>query len=267
MQQNSSCLFRKSCVFPVVLCLILILPAFVCAQMKIPASKLPGGVQTPQKEIKIDKQQMLSVYYSVVKVEAVQLWPADCCNGTWQARISNPQNFNIGKSLAIPYQYLAVYGKWMEGPAVEFNLEKNQKVTVQGQWSRKLLGDKFKVAFKPLQAGVTYDEKIIDFPPIGNPSLVIERFEIGDKYVAAHIKNTGQVPGCDLIVQKYTAKNSSPDNFSPAGGKSCDLPANATTVCKSFVDVEKWKQGWDIVKIVVFGRNNTVFAERIFPIQ
>jgi len=31
--------------------------------------------------------------------------------------------------------------------------------------------------------------------------------------------------------------------------------------------VKQWKQGWDLLKIVVFGENNTVLAEKVFPIE
>lgn len=267
MKQNVIRSFRKSRVVFVFVCLILTFPAFLGAQMQMPVQKLPNAVQSPPKSIQINRQQAQEVFYRSVRVEAVQLWPAQFCDGTWQARIANPGNFNIGKSLAIPYQYNVKLGKWEEGPSVEFNLSANQNVTVQGKWSRKLYSRKFKVAFKPVQAAGTYAEKIIDWPAPGNPSLAVDRFEVGNNYVAAHINNRSQTPGCDLIVQSYTAKSSSPETYAPAGGAKFNIAANATTACRSYVDVQRWKQGWDFVKIVVFGENNTVLAEKVFPLQ
>ncbi len=266
MRCRKTCIILKSHAVLVILCLTLVIPTFISAQMKPPAQQLPGGAQIPQKTIQIDKQQATDVFYHGVKVEAVQLWPADSCEGTWQARISNPHDTPIGKSFAVPYQFNPAQNQWIEGPGVEFNLGKNEKVTVQGQWRQMALSKEFKVAFKPEHSNTTYNEKIIRFPGRGNPGLMIERFEVGDKYLAVFIKNTSQMAGCDLTVQKYTAKNNAPETFTPAGGGACNIPAGTTTECRSYVDVEKWKQGWDLVKIMVFTDNNLVLAEKIFPI-
>jgi hypothetical protein len=224
-------------------------------------------VPVQKKEVPVDRQMAKDMLYLSVRVEAVQTWPINICEGTWQARISNPQGAPIGEALAIPYQYSSSQNKWLEGPAVQFELGAGQKVTVQGQWKQQPWCKEFKVAFKPAAASKTYAEKSVRFPAGGNPSLAIERFEIASEYVAAHIRNGGQAAACNVSVQRLWASKEDPNQFTPDGGAFYSLPGNRTTPCKSFRDMSTWREGKDLIKIKIYGENSRVIAEKVFPIQ
>lgn len=265
MNQRSTCrmfFVMISAIVIVILCSPLSHGQTQRTLQKVPVSRAPV-----QKEAVVDKQMASEALYRAVRVEAVQTWPADMCEGTWQARISNPQNAPVGKALAVPYQYYPSKNRWLEGPAVQFELGPSQEVTVRGQWKRLAACNEFKVAFKPAAAGRTYAEKSVRLPAGAVPPLAIERFEIAADYVAAHIRNGGQATACNMNVQKYWAKKEDPNRFTPDGGASCNLPANATTPCRSYRDTATWREGKDLMKVVVSDESNRVLAEKVFPIQ
>lgn len=265
MNEHTIRLFGKCISFLITLCMAFLLPSSLLAQSPIPPPKLPRTVQSPAKAVP-DRQQALSIRYQAVKVEAVQLWPAGACEGTWQARISNPQDVAIGKSYAVTYQRGTGSGDWVEGPAVEFTLDKNQKVTVQGEWRQLIYTREFKVAFKPAGARQAYHEKIVPLPR-GAPALVIDRIELKGEHVAAHIRNTSSMAGCGLYIQMYKAKNSNPGAFIPAANRNVHVPAGTTTICDIRTNIESLKSEWDLVKLVIFGENDVRLAEQVFPIR
>lgn len=259
----------------VVVLAMAMLPFPLHAQM--PKEKLTRPAQkatVPKVTAPVTKQQsediQRAIFLGGIEIQSLEIWPESQCQGSWKARIKNPSMVKaLGNATAIPYQYRSDMNKWTEGPPVNFSLDKNQVVTVTGQWSKMMYSSKFKVAFRPENTTKTYGEKVMDLVIDPNRNVAVVGIETTDTYVAVTVRNNSPQAICELGVQTYLAKASDPNNWTASGGATHAILGNQTNTFRSNKNGNEWKQGWDLVKIELNGPpgSGIHYSERILPLQ
>jgi len=257
---------------------------FILAMVALPFSlhaqmankKLTNPVQkvmVPKINIRVTKQQSVDIQREIflggIEIHNLEIWHVSQCQGSWKAMIINPGNSKLDNATLIPYQYRADTNKWIEGPPVNFSLDKNQVKTVTGQWVSMRNSSKFKVAFRPENKTKTYGEKIIDLVLDPNINVSVVGIETTNTYVAVTVRNDSPQAICHLYVQRYLAKASDPNNWTGAGGSSLRILGNQTQTATKSMNGNEWKQGWDLVKIQLNGPlgSGIRYSEKILPLQ
>lgn len=232
------------------------------------------NVKVHRVKVPVSNQQMKDVQrvtlLNEIEILSMDIWPESQCQGSWEAVIRNPNvNMAVGNVTVIPSQYRADANKWTEGPAVNFNLGKNQIKIVTGQWLKMIYSSKFKVAFRPENTTKIYAEKVIDLVIPTNMNVSILGVETSNEYVKIMMKNNSSQAICDLNVQTYMAKNSDPNTWTPGGGSSSRILGKETKTHRFTKNGNEWKQGWDLVKIMLGGPpgSGVRYAERILPLH